>query len=173
MYGSVPRMVPSAVVVRGDVASSEQRLPGRAHRVLRQAEIEELGARCGEHHVSRLQVPMDDALPVGLFERVRDLNAKAEHWLSGSGPRTRRADSVSPSRDSMHQIVGVVLAADVVQRADVRVVQRGDRFGLACEACPEVGVGGQCRREDFHGDAAVQARVARPIHLAHAPCAEE
>ena len=57
--------------------------------------------------------------------------------------------------------------------ADVRVIERGDRFGLACEARAELGVGRQLRREDLHGDAAVQARVAGPIHLAHAPCAEE
>ena len=116
---------------------------------------------------------MDDALPVGRLERVRDLNTKAEHLAERQHtPHETRRQRLSFEQFE-HEIVGVVLAADVVQPADVRVIQRRDGFGLACEACPEVGVGGQRWREDLHGNAAVQARVARPIHLAHAPCAEE
>ena len=77
-----------------------ERLPGRADGVLREAEVEKLGARRREHDVAGLQIPMDDALPVCRLERVRDLDAEAEDLASGSGPRSRRAASVSPSSSS-------------------------------------------------------------------------
>ncbi len=41
-------------------------------------------------------------------------------WSSASGPRASRSDSVSPSRYSMTRYCGLALAADVVERADVR-----------------------------------------------------
>ena len=116
---------------------------------------------------------MDDALPVCRLERVRDFDAEAEDL----GERQRAARETCRQRLALeqfeHQIVDVVLAADVVQAADVRVVERGDGFGLAGEARAELGVGRQLRRENLHRDRAVQARVARPIHLAHAPGADE
>ena len=62
--------------------------------------------------------------------------------------------------------------ADVVDGADVRVVQRGDRpcFTLKPLAC-QVGAG-EPRRQHLDGDLAVEARVARAIDLAHAAGAD-
>ena len=51
----------------------------RAIRVLRKAEIEQLCAAGREHHVTRLQVAMDDAVPVSGLERIRDFDAEPEH----------------------------------------------------------------------------------------------
>ena len=115
---------------------------------------------------------MDDAVPVRASSASAISMPKRRTCSSGSGPRARRAASVSPSSNSMHQIVDAVLAADVVQGADVRVVQRSRSPGLALEPCAELGVAGQCPAQDLHRDAAIQARVARPIHLAHATRAE-
>ena len=57
-----------------------------------------------------------------------------------------------------HQIVG----ADVVDLADVGMIQRGDSLGFALEAF------GKLRGRDFDGDVAIQARIVGAIHLAHA-----
>ena len=70
----------------------------------------------GEHHVSRLQVPMDDALPVGRLERVRDLNAEAEYLAERQRTPLETRRQRLPFEQFEHEIVGVVLAADVVQR---------------------------------------------------------
>ena len=48
--------------------------------------------------------------------------------------------SLSAPSDSRPD-VAAVLGADVVERADVRVVQRGDRAGLALEPLFQIGVG--------------------------------
>src|SRR5438105_3539784 len=61
---------------------------------------------------------------------------------------------------------------DVVQRADVRMIQRGDRVGFALEALAMLGVHRQIWREHFDGDVAVQARIARAIDFAHPARAE-
>ena len=91
---------------------------------------------------------------------------------SGSGPRASRAASVSPSQVLHHQEVGLALAPDVVQRADVRMVQRGDGLRLALEPLLHLGIVGEVGREDLDRDRAVQPRVGRLVDLAHAAGAE-
>ena len=62
--------------------------------------------------------------------------------------------------------------ADVVQRADVRVVQARDRPGFAIKPFPALGIIGHTMRQDLDRDDAIQPRVARAIDLAHAAGAE-
>jgi len=69
-------------------------------------------------------------------------------------------------RESFH----AVLMADVVERADVGMVQRRDGPGLAVEALPGLGIVGEMSGKNFDGDGSVETRVARTIHLAHAAC---
>ena len=58
--------------------------------------------------------------------------------------------------------------ADVVQGADVRIVQRGDTLGLAREPFTELRIGGQRWRQNLDCHDAIEARVAGAIDLAHA-----
>ena len=57
---------------------------------------------------------------------------------------------------------------DVVDLADVRVVQCSHRPGLMLEATQPVGISGEHRRKNLDRHVAPEARVTRPIHLAHA-----
>src|SRR6185369_4915972 len=61
---------------------------------------------------------------------------------------------------------------DLVDRDDVRVVERGRRARLLLEALPAVRVGGELRREDLDRDLASEPRVARAVDLAHSSRAE-
>ena len=63
---------------------------------------------------------------------------------SGSGPRPRRSASVSPSRSSITRKSMPSSRADVVNRADVRVVETRQRARLALEALAALGVGAGC-----------------------------
>jgi hypothetical protein len=83
----------------------------------------------------------------GVFERP----------IQRKGPFQRRAFDVLH-----YQVVG----ADVVELADVRMVQRRHRARFALEALGEFLLG------DLNGDA-VQPRIPRPLHLAHASRANE
>ena len=71
-----------------------------------------------------------------------------------------------------HEVVHAVLVADVVNGADVRVVQRGDGAGLALEPAPAIRVCRDLARQHLDGDAAPQPIVVGTIDLAHAAFAE-
>ncbi len=67
----------------------------------REPEIEKLDSAAGEHDVARLQIAMNHALAVGGIESAAISPASARARSTGSGPRSRRSASVSPSRSSM------------------------------------------------------------------------
>ena len=105
---------------------------------------------------------------VRAVERVGDLRADPQQV--GAGQRTL----AQPLRQRLaldqlhHQVVGRALAADVEQRADVRVVEAGDGLRLALEAGPDLLVGRQVLRQHLDRDLAAKAGVLRAVHLAHA-----
>src|SRR5579872_33395 len=65
-----------------------------------------------------------------------------------------------------------VLRANVVEMADVRMIQRRDSPRLSLKARIQFGVRRKVRRQNLDCDRAVEPRVARPIHLSHAACTE-
>ena len=91
---------------------------------LRQTEIEELDPRRGQHDVPRLQITMDDPGAMGLVERVGDLERVPDE------PVDRQSAALQPLRERLtfqilhDEIVGAVLMPDVMERADVRVLER-------------------------------------------------
>ena len=76
--------------------------------------------------------------------------------VDGSAPFRRRSASVSSFEVLHHQEVDAVLVSDVVERADVRMLKRGDGARFALEALPEIGVGGERRGQDLDGDRAIE-----------------
>ena len=99
---------------------------------------------------------------------VRDLDPEAEYLCERQRPAFDTCGQRLAFEQFEYEVLGVVLSADVVQAADVRVIERRDRLGLALEPCAELRVTRQLRREHLHGDLAVEARIAGLIHLAHA-----
>jgi hypothetical protein len=61
------------------------------------------------------------------------------------------------------------MSADIVDRQNVRVIQRGRGAGFLFEASEAIGVGGQPRGENLDGDITPEAWITGLIHLAHAP----
>ena len=66
-----------------------------------------------------------------------------------------------------------VLFADVVERADVRMVELGNRPRFTIEALAELAIGRQRHSQNFDRDSAIEAGVPRLVDLAHASRAEE
>src|SRR5579864_4962933 len=62
--------------------------------------------------------------------------------------------------------------ADVVEGADVRMIQAGNGFCFAVEALAQFGTIGQMRWQNFDGHSAVEASIPRAVHLAHSPGAD-
>src|SRR5262245_29991016 len=61
---------------------------------------------------------------------------------------------------------------DLVRRADVRMLELRERTGFAVEALSEVRVEREDIGQDLEGHDAIEPRVARLVHLAHAARAE-
>ena len=71
--------------------------------------------------------------------------------------------------DVLHdEVVQTVLLADVVEGADVRMVELGDGFGFALETGLELGAFGEVLGKDLDGNGAVEAGVRGFVDLAHA-----
>ena len=136
---------------------------------LGQAEIQNFDAAVfGDEQVVGLDVAVGDALAVRRGETGSDLFAvvhgPADAQFSGLQAAAERF-----AFQKLHHDVGRLIGrADVVNSEDVGVVQTARRLGLQPEAPQPVLVRGERRRKDFDCDFAVEARVARLVHFAHA-----
>ena len=86
---------------------------------------------------------------------------------SGSGPFSSRCASVSPSRYSITKIINAVLMADVVEGADVRMIQAGDGLCFALESLAQFGTVRKMSGKNLDGNDAIEAGIAGFINLAH------
>ena len=77
-----------------------------------------------------------------------------------------------PLQQLHHGEADPAVLPEVVDGEDVRVRQRGDRLGLALEARRGLGLVGQALGQDLDRHVASEARVPRPVDLAHAAGAE-
>ena len=115
---------------------------------------------------------MDDARAMRRVEGRRDLDRDLERLLE------RQRALCEPVRQRLavevlhDEIRRAGLFADVVQRADVGMIELRDRAGFAVEPLAELRIGGERLREDLDGDRAIEPRVARLVDLAHPAGAE-
>ena len=115
---------------------------------------------------------MDHPVLMGFLQALADLDPVLQHlfgreWSLGEAVGQGLAFEVFHDQE-----IGPVLVADVMQRADVGVIQRRNSAGFALEALPGIKIGGKMRRQDLDRDGAIQARVPGAIHLAHAASAQ-
>ncbi len=109
---------------------------------------------------------MHDPLPVRLVQRIRDLNSNGQRLVE------RQCALLQPLRQRLaieilhDQEVRLTFLANVVEGADVRVVQGSNRSGFALEPLLQIGVIGDMLGQHLDGDGAVQAGVAGFVDLA-------
>jgi hypothetical protein len=72
-----------------------------------------------------------------------------------------------------HEVVGLIVMPDIVNRADMRMIQRRNDLRLTLEALLKRWIGGEMCRENFDRDGSIQAMVDRFIDLAHAAAADQ
>jgi len=107
------------------------------------------------------------AVAVRLVERAGNLNPILQYlnrWQRSLFQSLGQRLAVQVFHDNE---INAVLVADVVQRADVRMIQAGNNFGLALEALTACRIVSKMRRKNLDSDGAVQARVPRPIYFPH------
>jgi len=118
-------------------------------------------------NVFRLDVAVDDAQIVGKLERVANLRHDGQRFARRDAARREQL----AQRDAIHefheQVIHSARLAEIMDGDDVRVAQPRQGLGLLFEAPGEGGVFLPFRREDFQGDQAVEAGLARFVHDTH------
>ena len=100
---------------------------------------------------------MCDALPVSGVERIANLGCVLEYLIERQRPRERSA------LDELHH---QVVRPDVINLADMWVIQRGDSPCLAYKAFGELFVDG------LDGNHSIEPGIVRLINLTHAAGAD-
>jgi hypothetical protein len=116
---------------------------------------------------ARLEVAMHNALAVRLVERVGNFDADLQQLFGGQWPSADPVGEGFALDVFHHQEVNSVLVADVVQDADIGMIECRDGAGLALETRLQFNVAAERRRQYFDGNDALQADIACAINLAH------
>src|SRR5262245_11940603 len=121
---------------------------------------------------------MDDVGTVSAVEGRQSLGGMPQRLIERQGPPLQSSgqglalDVLEDEIVDGGRRVRDLIVTDVVQRADVRVIERCDSLGFALEPIPALRIDGDVRREELEGDGSVQPGVARFVDLAHATCPE-
>ena len=118
-----------------------------------------------QHDVRGLQIPVHNPCAVRRVERVSDLDRNLERLIDLDRPTLDLLVERLAFQVLHDQILGPVLVANVMERADVRMCESGNRFGLALEARLQLGIG---RGKDLDRHRAIEACVARLVDFAEA-----
>ncbi len=108
-----------------------------------------------------------------LVQGVRNLRGVAQQLLERQRAFLQALGERLAFQVLQHEVVPALVCADVVEDADVSVLQIGDGAGFAVEALAGFLVSGEVRSEHLERNQAVQARVAAFIHFPHAARSNE
>ncbi len=100
-------------------------------------------------------------------ERVGDLHAEVEQGVHRQRPVRQPALQRRPVEQLHDQERQVAVMADVVERADVRMVERRGGARLALEALERRGILRELGREELDGDLAAETRVLGAVDDTH------
>ena len=111
---------------------------------------------------------MNDPLLMRGFEGLRDLfrdGQRLVEWQRAALQPTRERFAANEFEDEELFAVGFVLTVD---RADVRMVQRGKELRFTAEPCKAFRIVREALGQDLQRDVASELRVTGAIHLVHA-----
>ena len=125
-----------------------------------------------DENVRRFDVAVDDIRGMGGVQCVSDLDPEPQHrleseWTGGESVLQRRALQILHGDERSS-----VLLADVVDRADVRMVERRCGPGFALKAAQGLGITRQIFGDELERNGTVKPRIFGFVHHAHPAAAE-
>jgi hypothetical protein len=156
-----------------DGSRHRRRITVWASRLLRQAKIQNLDvAALGHEDVCRLDVPVNNSLAVGGTKRIPYLTPPFKHLRK----RQRPPGHVMLQSGAFHQFHGdkhvAVLFANLVDHANVRMVERGCGTRLSLKSFQNLWIPGQVVRKKFERDKPAKGRILRLIDGTHPAAAQ-
>ena len=151
---------------------------GRERRMLlllRRAEIEELHERLStfdiaEEDVLRLEIPMNDADPVRLRERLRELRDEGRHLVRRHATARSEVRAEIVALEELHHDEGDAVGRDagVEDLHDVRALHGRRDGGLARETRGSHGIARELLRHQLHDDVRLEPQMLGEPHRSHA-----
>ena len=130
--------------------------------------------RAVEQDVRRLDVAVHETAGVCGVERCGDLRADGDRPSRlERALRSEQRAKIDAVHEPHREIDTAVDVTCVVDRDDVRVLQRHHELRLARESLAEAIVARQGRRDELERDRSLQAQVVRPVHDAHPTAADQ
>src|SRR5262249_44595640 len=121
----------------------------------------------GDEDVRGLDIAVDDSLLVGGPKRIADLYAKIQELAHGQRFVANAVPERLPFQELHHQEGLAVKIADVVNRANARVIQRGRSTSLLPKPVKRHAVGGERLRQKLDRNRALEAWVVGFVDLTH------
>jgi hypothetical protein len=126
----------------------------------------------GDENIRRFDVAVDDTLFVCCVERVSHLYAQLQQQIH----RQRLAPDTMferlPFEMLHHDEEPAVLLPDLMNRADVRVIQRRRGACLSLKSLQRIGIARQFLGQKLQGDVAAEARVLSFVDDSHSAATE-
>jgi hypothetical protein len=104
-----------------------------AFRQLGQAKVEQLHAVARQHDVAGLQIPVHDAVPMGVVQGIGDSDGGAQYERQPERTVLQSARQGGAVDVFHHEEDSRTVLSDVVQRADVRMRDAGDDASLVAK----------------------------------------
>src|SRR2546421_2836249 len=106
-------------------------------------------------------------MPVCRIEGVCNLNCILEHLLRRQWPLPQPVGQRLTLYILHNQVIDALLVTDVVECADMWMIERGNGTGLALEAFTPVGIARKMLGKNLDRYRTIEPRIFRAIHLAH------
>ena len=141
---------------------------------LREAEVDDLHETVfRDENIRRLDVAVNDPLAVRLGEPLGDLNGDIERLIELERPPLDLAlEVLAVVVGHRDECLAVLRLSDLINRADVRVIERGCGARLMDEAFLRGGIAGELRREELERHGAAERRVLGLVDDPHPALAE-
>ncbi len=140
---------------------------------LSETEVEDLHeALLGHHDVGRLQVSVDDARRVRLRDCVGDLDCAPQRLGKLEPLAADQLIQRTPGHVFHRDERPAVGVADIVDDANVGMVERGGCFGLAAEPRQDLAVPGEILGDELEGDRPLEPDVLGLVDDAHPAAAQ-
>ncbi len=110
---------------------------------------------------------MHNAAAMRFFQSIADFDPVFQNLRDRHRPFSKPIGQGLALQTLHHQVVHTVLMADVVERANIGMVQRRDGSRFALETLPGFGVFGKMLGKNLDCNGAVESRVPGAIHFAH------